>query len=148
MNLQECRRRIAETPVFAELPPGMRVGVGMILLWIGEVCEVGDGATIFQEGDDSTHEGCVLLDGTVNVERDEKPPIPIEAPALLGEMSQLRPTAGRTATVVAEGACWALSFSWGDFVELAGAFFTQEEQVTLRDTIRTLAESRGLSNKE
>lgn len=148
MNLQECRRRIVETPVFAELPPGMRAGVGMLLLWLGEVREVADAKMIFVEGDDSSLEGCVLLDGVATVERAGKDSIRIEAPALLGEMSQLRPTTERTATVISDGTSWVLSFSWAHLVELASALFTREEQLTLRDTIRKLAESRGLANDE
>ena len=104
--------------------------------------------------------GFVLLQGTVEVQKEGAPGITLPAPALLGEMQQFNSQSLRTATVLAKGECIARKFSWQELYRQAKQDLDASEQAMLidsiervvwerfdRDTLMDIALFRGLSDR-
>lgn len=142
MTLAEYRNRLLVLPFVSELPEPMRARVCMTFLWIGQPVSFSPEDCIFVQGDDDEHTGCVLLRGDAIVSRDDEDAVLVSAPELLGEMQQLEPTGQRTATVRVVKDAETLLFSWHDFIAYSGQLLTADEQIVLREVLRSTAAQR------
>lgn len=103
---------------------------------LSEIVEVEDDHLLLREGDVRGTEGYVLLEGRVSVIRSGREPIPVAAPALLGEMQQFSISGSRSASVLTEGACTLLLFDWPAFYAQLEANLRPLDYQRVKDAIR------------
>lgn len=109
---------------------------------VGERSALADGEPLLQQGGIGGDAGYILIRGRAEITREGQPPLVLDAPALLGEMSQWNPYAQRTATVMCRGAVEALRFSWGDVYACARERLSSAEQLRLMEALERIALQR------
>lgn len=142
INLPHARGQLLKIPLVAKLPETLRERLVVLLLWIGHEKYFGDGAYIYVEGKSDLNSGCILLDGKVSVEKDEKVVEIMEAPDIIGEAQQFTSNRERTASVRAMGASLTLMFSWPEIGTKSARIFSSEERHMIKNVIRDLAWER------
>jgi len=139
MNLQEVRSRVELLSLFKAAPPALKRRIEMILLAISDYREMGTGTTIYREGQPGDGTGCILLDGTVQVQKREGETIEVRAPQLLGEMQRINPSDVRTATVITLTPARALLFTWQSFFGEAHSLLNDSERAKLEEILGEIA---------
>jgi len=94
------------------MPEATRQCIARLFLAVGQPSNLSNGDILLRQGGLGGDVGFVLLEGSVEVEKEGEKAVPVCSPALLGEMHQLNPRAQRTATVRAQGHTTVLQFSW------------------------------------
>jgi CRP-like cAMP-binding protein len=126
-------QKLTELPLLKSMPRNTLERVANLLWDISEKVVLVDGDLLLHEGDLAGETGYVLLDGAVQIEKQNTAPVVDQAPTLLGEMHQFNPHAQRMATVRAKGRASALKFSWRKLYHQAKAVLTEGEQTALMD---------------
>ncbi|MBI2431728.1 MAG: cyclic nucleotide-binding domain-containing protein [Candidatus Hydrogenedentes bacterium] len=133
---------IASLPFVKGLPAHMHHGLARLLARLSEAMECGPDDVIIREGEIGGASGYILLDGSVQVAREGKPPVQVRAPALFGEMHQFNPHAARTATIATVDRARLLVFPWRDLYEESREIFTEGEQQLLLEGLERLVWQR------
>jgi CRP-like cAMP-binding protein len=128
-------QQLTELPLLKSMPRNTQERVANLLSGISEKVVLADGDLLLHEGDLAGEAGYVLLDGAVQIDKQNTAPVVDRAPTLLGEMHQFNPHAQRTATVRAKGQASALRFSWRKLYHQAKAVLTEAEQAALMDSM-------------
>jgi CRP-like cAMP-binding protein len=147
MDLHTMRQRLSAVPVLQTLPSDIHMRACIALWWRGELRELTEGEVLYMQEDTDANTGCVLLEGTVAITRDNRDPIDVKAPEILGELMQFDEEAARTATVMATEPSVVLTFSWHDFVILCGQLLDRDDQVLLKQRLTEMAYKRTLELK-
>jgi len=142
MDLPDMRSQILAVPLIQSLPEGMRNRLGMILLWIAEPRELAAGETLFAEGAQDTNQGCLLISGKAEIEKEASRLTTVEAPVLLGELQQFTADEVRTATVRIVEAGLVLFFDWPTLADMAARVFSPTETGKLKDSLAEFAADR------
>ncbi len=130
-----AKQRIAELELFNGLPQETRDQVADVFLNVSDLLHYDDGEPLINVGFLSFDTGYVLVDGHAVVEVNEREPIDIAAPALLGEMAQFRTADVRSATVRAEGGAVAAQFYWEDLYHTAEGELSEEAHRAFRNAV-------------
>lgn len=125
-----------------EMPDQAKANVARVLLEVSEEFDLEDGEALMKEDYMAFDSGYVLVQGTVEIEKEGRQLSEVTAPAVLGEMSQFKAGDTRTATVRAKGAGVALYFRWEDFNARAKEMLSEAERRMLRDGIERLVWDR------
>ncbi len=112
MNAEDPKGRMSTLELVEETPKEAKDKVLQLFLDVGAQERFLDGQMLIRQDGLGGDTGFILTDGTVHIEAGTADPIPVHAPALLGEMHQLNPYGQRTASVTARGTVAALNFSW------------------------------------
>lgn len=160
MNDSELADTLRKLPLLQSFSEDAKTRVAAVILRVSTIENVADGEPLIKQRTLGGHDGYVLLQGEVVVEKEASGPIVVKAPALLGEMLQFNPRAQRTATVRAHGHAATLRFSWEEFYSQARQILPESEQSLLMeaiergvwerfgsDTIIDLALFNGLSDR-
>ena len=142
MRLIELRAQILLVPLVSTLPEALRDRIGMILMWVSEELVLGPGDRLFTEGESDTDVGCIVVEGLVQVKKEDAPVITVEAPSLLGEIQQFTADQVRTATVSFVDGGTVLKFNWHDFVLWAMRLLNKSEQLLLKEALARTASQR------
>jgi hypothetical protein len=134
--------KLLKLQLVADLPDAAKKHTCKVFLEVGEYWDLEDGETLLHEGHLAFETGYVLLDGTVEILRQDGGPIEISGPALLGEMSQFQIGDSRTATVRAKGDATALQFSWVEFYGQLEADLPEAEHKLVMSSMERLVWSR------
>jgi CRP-like cAMP-binding protein len=139
MNNAELNKRLERMRLIRELPDPMRNAAIRLFLDVSKARTVPDGSVLFEVGDVVGDRGYVLVDGTVSIEKADRPMLEVTAPELLGELKQLDPGHRRTATVKAVGNVAVLKFDWGEFFTAAAQIFSEDQMKALRTGLEQVA---------
>ncbi len=134
--------RIKDLSVLLELPDHLRDRVAATLLRVSTFSNLDPETTLYEEGDRSSNDGYVLLNGEVTVRKSDGFATTVQAPALLGEMQQfhLEDDWRRIATVIAGENVSVLYFDWSAFYDaLVEGDLTADEVAFVRDVLRSQA---------
>ncbi len=124
------------------MPEDMKRRVGEVFLSVSDEALLEYDEELMHEGYLAFESGYVLASGTVRIERGGETLSDLEAPALLGEMSQFKSSDTRSATVRALGPVAALHFHWEDFYEQAKEDLPPEAYQALMRAIEVLVWDR------
>lgn len=142
MDNATIQAALERLPLLEAMPEHVRADVMQVMTAVSEVVDVNPGKALIQEGALGGTTGYVLLTGAVEVERTGSPPVPVAAPAILGEMQQFNPQALRTATVTGAEAGAALRFRWPQFYAHARMALGEEAQGQLLAQLERLVWDR------
>jgi hypothetical protein len=133
--------RVKDLSVLLELPDLLRNRVATTLLRVSTFSNLDSGTALYKEGDRSTDDGYVLLNGDVAINRSDGFATTLQAPAILGEMQQfhLANNACRIATVIAGRDVSVLHFAWDDLYNTLAGELTHDELNLVRDVLRSQA---------
>ena len=106
---------IYDLPFIQAFPDTLRRRVVTLIQDISEQRKIKEGSVIFTKGDTTSNHGYILLEGTVEVIREDIPTTTVHPPALLGEVKQFNPVHERIADVTALKDLIVLHFNWDDF---------------------------------
>lgn len=109
--------------------------IARLFLAVGQPATLSKGDILLRQGGLGGDVGFILLEGSVEVEKEGEKAVAVCSPALLGEMHQLNPRAQRTATVRAKGDATVLQFSWQEFYTRAKDTLAPEERLMLAESI-------------
>lgn len=135
--------QIQRLDLLSRLPGDLRGRVAEVLHGVSEHWELDAGEVLMHEGYLGFDSGYVLVQGAMLVERRDAAPITVEAPAVLGEMSQFKSSDTRTATVRARDTATVLQFHWEDFYDRARGALPAEGYALLMDAIEHLVWDRS-----
>lgn len=135
MDVPEIVDRLRGLPLIGSLPEAAKARAADVFLRVSAPVTYTDGEPIIKARALGGHDGYVLLEGEVLVEKEGTAPVVVGAPALLGEMLQFNPRAQRTANVRARGPVTALKFSWQEFYAQAKQGLSEDEQGHLLEAI-------------
>lgn len=135
-------QEIASLSLLEGVPAEARENIARIFLAVSEEVDFEDGETLMQEDYMAFEAGYILARGTVQVERGGKVVSELNAPALLGEMSQFKAGDTRTATVRAKEAAVALQFQWDEFHAEVKKTLSPSDRKILRDALERLVWDR------
>lgn len=107
-----------------------------VLVELGETFEAPGDHVLLREGDVRGTTGYVLLEGCVAILKSGREPVPVDAPALLGEMQQFSISGSRSASVTTQGACTLLRFDWPAFYRVLEARLRPLDFQAVKDAIR------------
>lgn len=139
MELQEVRDRIMQVPLCKSLPAPMQGPLVAGLLGLASTRDARKGSFLYLQGARDPDTGCLLLRGSVEVRKENEPPIIVNAPDVLGEMQLFTPLGRRTATVEMASDGTVLEFSWHDFAQLARRLFDKQERDVLKRAVADCA---------
>jgi hypothetical protein len=139
MRLDDIRNRIGALDIVRGIPAEVRPRVVLLFLGIGSEQERPDGVVLFERGAANDGSAYILLEGSLEVEKPQTPPIPVEAPHLIGELAQLDKKKQRGATGTVKGGATLLHFTWSAFGEAAQSVLTNAEVQAVRESIENLA---------
>lgn len=114
MEPEKASEIIKKISFMHDLKPEGREKLATILSVLGPVKTLPAKTVLFRKGDKADNRGVILLEGQIDVEKDDAPEITADAPQLLGEMSQFSPNKIRTATVTAATELHVIEFKWSD----------------------------------
>lgn len=124
-------QRLTSLSLLNGMPDAAKTHIAEVFFEVSEEIDLEDGEIVMQEGHLAFESGYILLEGTVDVEKEGKLLTEVAAPALLGEMAQFKSCDMRTATVRAKGPASALFFQWGAFHDLSRERLSEEERLLL-----------------
>jgi CRP-like cAMP-binding protein len=139
METEEIQNLLCGLPLMLDMPESLKQRVGMILQDISEMETIEEGAELFHEGDRTSHDGYIVLSGSVSVEKSYAKSSTAFAPVLLGEVKQFNPKSERTATVRAREDLDALHFDWDKFNAAVHARLDETDQEVLRTALLNYA---------
>ena len=143
LSVEAIRKSILQIPLCRKLPDSMRDRFAMILMWISAPRELSRGQRLYAQGDPGGREGCLLLEGMVEITRAGGQTKYVESPEILGEGSQFMKTMERTASVDVVVGGMELTFAWKDLGRWSVRVFTKEERQTLKRIIAETAWARS-----
>ncbi len=135
-------QRVLSLPLLRGLPDDARERVARVFLDTSERWDLADGETLMQQGHLGFDSGYVLIEGSVEIQRQTGGPVVLPAPTLLGEMSQFKFCDTRTATVCAKGDASVLQFQWEDFYDMAREALPESGYNALMEAIEQLVWDR------
>ncbi len=149
MLLQDTRKEILATKLLKNLPETMQSRFVMALLGVSEMREVSREEHLILKGDEETDVGFLILQGSVEIKRDEAGGPFVNAPDVVGEMHLFTPKGRRTATVVVSIGGWVLEFEWKRLGAAARELYSDEELKLLKQSMVEYAWKRdpGLFDK-
>ena len=106
---------ISDLPFIQAFPDTLRHQIVKMIEDISNLRERKQGEVLFTKGDTTSNHGYILLEGTVEVLREDIPTTTVHPPALLGEVKQFNPAHERIADVTALQDLKVLHFNWDDF---------------------------------
>ncbi len=106
---------ISDLPFIRAFPDALRHRIVTMIQDISESQDIAKGTVLLVKGDTTSDHGFILLEGTVEVLREDIPTTTVHPPALLGEVKQFNPAHERIADVTALGDLKVLRFNWKDF---------------------------------
>ncbi len=106
---------ISDLPFIRAFPAALRHRVVTVIQDVSEPQDVKQGTILLRKGDTTSDDGYILLEGTVEVLREDIPTTTVHPPALLGEVKQFNPAHERIADVTALQDLKVLHFNWEDF---------------------------------
>ena len=106
---------ISDLPFIQAFPDALRNSIVTMIQDVSEPQDVKQGTVLLKKGDTSSNHGYILLEGTVEVLREDIPITTVHPPALLGEVKQFNPVHERIADVTALQDLKVLRFNWDDF---------------------------------
>ncbi len=106
---------IYELPFIQAFPTALRRRIVTLLEDISKAENIKEGSVLFTKGDSTSNHAFILLEGTVEVLREDVPTTTVHPPALLGEVKQFNPAHERIADVTALRDLKVLRFNWEDF---------------------------------
>ncbi len=122
------QQRLTALSLLNGMPDAAKAHIVEVFCAVSEEIDLDDGEIIMQEGYLAFESGYILLEGTVEVEKEGKLLAELTAPALMGEMAQFKSCDMRTATVRAKGPASALFFQWDEFHAFARQRLSEEER--------------------
>ncbi len=142
MATTDHREKLSGLPLLKGLPNDTRDRICAVIEGVSEETTAASGEELLQEGHLAFASGYFLVAGSVKVEREGLDPIELEAPMLLGEMSQFIQDDSRTATVRVASDASFLKFSWDDLYARAGAELSKEENAAFIQAIEKVVWDR------
>ncbi len=106
---------ISDLPFIQAFPSALRHRIATMIEDISDLKEIKQGEVLLTKGDTTSNDGYILLEGTVEVLREDIPITTVHPPALLGEVKQFNPHHERIADVTALQDLKVLQFNWEDF---------------------------------
>jgi len=133
--------QVKRLSVLLELPDRLRDRVAATLLRVSAFLNLDPDTPLYEEGDQSTDDGYVLLSGEATVRKSDGFTATVPAPAILGEMQQfhLEGDSCRIATVIAGRDVSVLHFDWQNLYNTLAAELTHDELNLVRDVLRSQA---------
>ncbi len=128
-------QRIVNLPLFSHLAEANRQRIALLFQEVGERIEAADGEALLRQGGVGADAGFILLRGKVQVLPEDGAPLAVDAPALLGEMSQVNRVAQRTATVLCQGEVDVLKFSWQTLLGRSRETLPETDRLALIESI-------------
>ena len=142
MATNEHREKLLGLPLLKGLPEDAKGRICAVIEGVSEETTSASGEDLLQAGHLAFASGYILLEGTVLIEREGRESIELEAPRLLGEMSQFIQDDSRTATVRAETDASFLKFSWDDLYARAEKELSKEENAAFVQAIEKVVWER------
>ena len=106
---------ISDLPFIQAFPDALRNSIVTMIQDVSEPQDIKQGTILLKKGDTTSNDGYILLEGTVEVLREDIPITTVHPPALLGEVKQFNPVHERIADVTALQDLKVLRFNWDDF---------------------------------
>ena len=114
MEVSEIIKEITGLDFLNTLHEATREQIAGVFADVSDVLQYEDGEAMINAGYLSFASGLVLVKGQATLEWDDRDPIEITAPVLLGEMAQFKTVDLRSATVRAKGTAVGAQFYWED----------------------------------
>lgn len=118
---------ISALPFIQAFPSALRHRIATMIEDISDAKQMKQGEILFAKGDSTSNDGYILLEGTVEVLREDIPITTVHPPALLGEVKQFNPHHERIADVTALQDLKVLHFDWADFNAAAKARLSETD---------------------
>lgn len=138
----EDQRILAKLPFLRRLPDATQERICILLEEISKKTTLAEGEKLLREGHLAFASGYILLEGTIQIEREGLDPIELDAPVMLGEISRFSQDDVRTATVHATSDGRLLRFSWDDLYEGAEQGLSKENNEAFRRAIERVVWKR------
>ena len=139
MRLDDLRNQLGALDVIRGIPAEMRPRVVLLFLGIGSEQHRKAGEVLFQRGAANDGSAYILLQGTLEIEKPDSPPLGIDAPHLIGELAQIDKKQQRGATVTVTEEAILLHFTWAAFSAAAKSVLTNNESQAVRESLERLA---------
>jgi CRP-like cAMP-binding protein len=141
MSWYEVDGALAELPFMLDFTEGLQYRVMAALKEVSTLDTFAMGTQLFEEGDEGSDCGYVVLKGAVTVERSTGFSANVQAPVLLGEMKQFHfnLSDARAATVRAAESLEVLRFDWGRLYTVIDDRTTDEERKVIREALESYA---------
>ncbi len=105
---------ISDLSFIQAFPDALRHRVVTMIQDVSSPQDIREGTILLRKGDTTSNDGYILLEGTVEVLREDIPTTTVHPPALLGEVKQFNPVHERIADVTALQDLRVLHFNWED----------------------------------
>lgn len=130
---------ISDLPFIQAFPGTLRQRIAKMIVDISNLREIKEGEVLFIKGDTTSNHGYILLEGTVEVLREDIPTTTVHPPALLGEVKQFNPLHERIADVTALQDLKVLHFNWGDFNAAAAERLSESDLALFQNALSEYA---------
>lgn len=142
MAINEDRDKLLALPLLSGFPEESKGRICDVIEGVSEETSASTGDDLLREGHLAFASGYILLDGAVHVEREGFDAVELDAPKLLGEMSQFIHDDSRIATVKIARDARFLKFSWDDLYKSAEKELSKEENAALLHAIEKVVWER------
>ena len=130
---------ISDLAFIQAFPDALRHRVVTMIQDVSEPQDIKQGTILLTKGDTTSNDGYILLEGTVEVLREDIPTTTVHPPALLGEVKQFNPLHERIADVTALRDVKVLHFNWEDFNAAAEEGLSESDLTLFRNALSEYA---------
>ena len=130
---------ISDLSFIQAFPDALRYRIVTMIQDISESQDIAKGTILLRKGDTTSDHGFILLEGTVEVLREDIPTTTVHPPALLGEVKQFNPVHERIADVTALRDVKVLHFNWEDFNAAAEKGLSESDLTLFRNALSEYA---------
>ncbi len=142
MATNEFREKLLALPLLSGFPEETKARICTVIEGVSEETVAAAGEDLLHEGHLALASGYILLEGAVHVEREGFETVELEAPRLLGEMSQFIHDDSRVATVKIARDARFLKFSWDDLYKSADGKLSKKEKAAFVHAIEKIVWER------
>lgn len=135
MLLHELREQVERLELVKAAPQGLQQKIIALFLCCADEFAFTAGDTLLSQDDSGTGQGLIVVDGVIQIHPQQRDPVQLHAPVLLGERQLFEQDIKRTADVVALTDGTALGFPWFRLAIWRDELLDDDEQEALAQTL-------------